>query len=247
MKHLFLIGKNLNHSKSKSIHSFLLNELCLSDVVYENLEVSETNLHSILSSLNSPDVLGANITIPYKEYAANFFNNPNPINTIYKTPNGIQTTSTDFLGFIKTLSGIDLNKFDIFIFGSGGVSKSISSGFASFGVQSKTVSRNGSINYDNFEQFKTKQCLLINATPLGTVGEFENATPTDKISEGDVVYDLVYNPAVTNFMKLGMRKNCRVFNGMDMLIYQAIFSMELFLNKQLNVDASFSVIKRNLK
>lgn len=223
-----------------------MKNLEVENVVYENLETSEENILNVLREMSSENILGANVTIPFKEIAAEFFNNSNPVNTIYKNGNDIQTTSTDFKGFRKTLEDVCLEEYDIFVFGSGGVSKSISFGFGSEGISPIIVSRPGKINYNNFSNFKTKKAILINATPLGTLGKFQNESPTTKFSKDDIIYDLVYNPEVTKFIRDGNEKSCLTFNGLNMLIYQAIFSMELFLNKQIKVDEMFENIKKEI-
>ena len=245
---LYLIGKNIAYSKSKQIHTTILNHLGISNVTYENLDVGDDEIHNVLDSLKDKNVLGANVTIPYKELAGNYFNNLVPVNTIYKTTNGeIETTSTDFKGFQKSITGLNLSDYDVFIFGSGGVSKSICLGLNSIDIFPTIVSRTGIVNYENFKEYRTKQSFLINATPLGTIGKYENQSPTDCVFPNDIVYDLVYNPEETKFIKIGKENGCRTFNGLDMLIYQAIFSMEYFLNDVLDVDELYSVVKEQLK
>lgn len=248
MKKLYLIGKDISHSKSKDIHTIILKTLNISNVVYENLDVGEDEILNVLESLRDENVLGANVTIPFKETAGDYFGNPTPVNTIFKSANGeILTTSTDFRGFRKALNYLKFHDYDVFIFGSGGVSKSISLGLNTIGINPTVVSRTGIVNYQNFNEYKTKKSFLINATPLGTLGKYENESPTELITPGDIVYDLVYNPEETKFIKIGKEKGCKTFNGLDMLIYQAIFSMEYFLNEALDVDSLYSIVKANFK
>lgn len=245
---LYLIGKNISYSKSKEIHTIILKHLGLSNVVYENLDVCEDNIHTALESINAKDVLGANVTIPYKEIAGAYFGKSAPINTLFKSMNGeILTASTDFRGFRKSLNYLKFCDYDVFIFGSGGAAKSISRGLNTIGISPIVVSRTGEVNYENFKNYKTKNAFLINATPLGTFGKYQNDSPTDCVSPNDIVYDLVYNPEQTKFIKIGKENGCRTFNGLDMLIYQAIYSMEYFLNEVLEVDELYSVVKENLK
>ena len=241
---IFLIGSEISYSKSRIIQNAALNFLGYSNIVYENYDTY--NFQDAFEKLSSENVLGTNVTIPFKEVAGNYFNTK-PINTIFKRNSKLFCASTDFQGALKAIENkISLKDFDIFIFGSGGVSKSLEIGFIDLGYSPKIVSRTGEINYENYLEHKTKQTLFINCTPLGTLGKFQEDSPTNIFSKDDVVFDLVYNPLKTKMIKIAEEFGCQTISGIDMLIFQAIYSLELFLNEELNFTEIEKVMRNAL-
>ena len=87
---------------------------------------------------------------------------------------------------------------------------------------------------ENCLDYKTKQTLFINCTPLGTLGKFQEDSPANVFTKDDVVFDLVYNPEKTKLLKIAEEIGCQTISGIDMLIFQAVYSLELFLNEELN-------------
>ncbi len=243
-KKIFLIGSEISYSKSSIIQNSALKHLGFSDIIYENLDTKD--FQKAFEILTQENVLGANVTIPFKEVAGKYFNTE-PINTIFKRDSKLLCSSTDFQGALKSIEQkIDLKDFDIFIFGSGGVSKSLQLGFNKLNMFPKIVSRNGEINYGNYLEHKSKQTLFINCTPLGTLGKFQEDSPTNVFTKDDVVFDLVYNPVKTKLLKIAEETGCQIISGMDMLIFQAIFSLELFLNLDLNFTDVEKVMRKSL-
>ena len=75
-----------------------------------------------------------------------------------------------------------------------------------------------------------QKLLIVNTTPLGTfpnINEFPNI-PYNNLNNNHILYDLVYNPKETSFMKKGIERGSRVINGLKMLEYQAEKSWELW-------------------
>lgn len=241
---IFLIGSGISYSKSSIIQNATLKYLGFSDIVYENYDTYD--FQDAFEKLSSENVLGANVTIPFKEVAGNYFNT-SPINTIYKRDSKLLCSSTDFQGALKAIERkLDLKDFDIFIFGSGGVSKSLETGFRNLGFTPKIVSRSGEINYENYLEHKTKRTLFINCTPLGTLGNFQEDSPANVFTKDDVVFDLVYNPEKTKLLKIAEEIGCQTISGIDMLIFQAIYSLELFLNLDLKFHDVEKVMRKAL-
>ena len=137
---IFLIGSGISYSKSSIIQNAALNFLGYSNIIYENYDTYD--FQDAFEKLSSENVLGANVTIPFKEVVGNYFNT-SPINTIYKRDSKLLCASTDFQGALKAIERkLDLNDFDIFIFGSGGASKSLETGFRNLGFFTKDCFKN---------------------------------------------------------------------------------------------------------
>ena len=92
--------------------------------------------------------------------------------------------------------------------------------------------------------------ILINGTPLGMEGidrDFENFSFLDKLKNGALVYDLIYNPPMTNLLKESARRGFEVINGFRMLIYQGLMADEFFLDRKLDFKPFTEKIEEKLK
>ena len=135
---------------------------------------------------------------------------------------------SDYYGFKKSLKPL-LKKHHkkALILGTGGASKGVAFALDELGIKYKLVSRNNKantidysqINKDTFDQFQ----IIINCTPLGTSPNIEACPniPYDYFTDKHIAYDLIYNPAETQFLKNAKSKGAKIKNGLDMLIYQA--------------------------
>jgi shikimate dehydrogenase len=101
--------------------------------------------------------------------------------------------------------------------------------------------------YSNIEKSKEKDAIIasadfiINAT---SVGQHDKNVPykIEKLKKGAVVYDIIYNPARTEFLKLAKKKGARIYNGLDMLIYQGMHAFKLWTGR----DSDYLVIRKAL-
>ena len=177
-----------------------------------------------------------------------YFKEKNPANVLYKDSKNIKLTSTDFKGMKKCFDDISISfdDYDIILLGSGGVSESFKRGFESIGKNVITVSRNSDINYSNLDGFKKKQSIIFNCTPLGTTGKYENESPLSLFDKDDIVFDCVYNPIETKFLKTAKDFGCLTVSGIDMLVNQAIYSLEYFLNVELDFQELKKIMKASL-
>jgi len=121
------------------------------------------------------------------------------------------------------------------ILGSGGASKAIQYVLNELGIGFKIVSRKASEDTITYLELCLtviqNHKLIINTTPLGTspdMGSFPDI-PYDLLSEDHLLYDLVYNPTETKFMKLGMQKGAKAVNGYEMLKLQAEKSWQIWV------------------
>jgi len=199
-------------------------------------------IEDFLGLLEDKNLKGINVTIPYKEKVIPFLDKVEgnakeigAVNTI-KIEGGKTTGyNTDIWGFEQSLKPLlkDHHKKAL-IFGTGGASKAIKFVLDKLEISNKFVSRKKqgdcfTYNDINVNVLNTYQ-VLINTTPLGLYPNIDKAPaiPYQHLSDVHLSYDLVYNPEVTKFMKMGKQQGAIVKNGYEMLCFQADRSWEIW-------------------
>ena len=158
------------------------------------------------------------------------------VNTIVWESDGTTTGhNTDHVGFQKALEEvIKTPPKNALILGTGGASGAIKFVLDKLDCNYSFVSRNptsAQLSYDALDEALMEQAdLIVNTTPLGTFPAVEKAPPLPYqwINNKHLLFDLIYNPSETAFMKLGKSKGAKTTNGYKMLIYQAEKSWELW-------------------
>ena len=242
-----LIGFPLGHSFSKDF----FNEKFANEGVnakYINFEIpSIDNLPEILDS--NPELRGFNVTIPYKEKVISFLDSVSAearaigaVNVVKVTHKGNNTIlkgyNSDVIGFTKIIEPLlDKNHKKALILGTGGASKAINYGLKSLGLQTVFVSRYErpeTIQYEKITPDIIKEySVIVNCTPCGMyphVDECPNL-PYDAMNTHTILYDCIYNPDETLFMKKGKQYGATVKNGLEMLLLQAYASWDFWNEK----------------
>ena len=117
--------------------------------------------------------------------------------------------------------------------GNGGASKAVQYVLTKNKINFKVISRSGEIKYENLSNLDiVNNLILINATPLGMYPNVHSfpKIPYNLLSEKHLVYDLVYNPKETVFLKKARKQKCKVSNGYQMLLNQADLSWKIWEN-----------------
>lgn len=233
MKSYGLIGKSLKHSFSKEYFTKKFERDNL-EARYENFEFE--SVESIRSYFEErKDVLGLNVTIPYKQSIIPFLDELDDsakeigaVNTIKISEGKWIGYNTDFYGFMTSLKPFLENTHDrVLVLGSGGASLAIQYSLKLMDIPFHVVSREkgkGDLTYEDLNEHVIKACkLIINTTPVGTFPDIEEAPslPYENISSEHLVYDLVYNPDRSKFLALAEAQGAMVMNGLDMLKHQA--------------------------
>ena len=186
---------------------------------------------------NTKGLKGLNVTIPYKEQVIPFLDKVNKkaqaigaVNTIRITKKGkLVGYNTDCYGFKKTLKPfIKSHHKKALILGTGGASKAIAYTLDEMGITYQYVSRKLSdgvgFSYETLtEDDISDNQIIINSTPLGTFPNIEDCPniPYHAINEKHILFDLIYNPEETKFLKLGNKNQATTINGLRMLEFQA--------------------------
>lgn len=238
MRKFGLIGFPLSHSFSKKYFTNKFEKEGIADAEYELFPIKTIEELPKLIAEN-PDLVGLNVTIPYKEQVIPLLDALDPkaeaigaVNTI-KIENGkLIGYNTDYNGFKDSLiKFIGQNQLPskALILGTGGASKAVKATLEDLSIQYQFVSRkpeDGQLSYEevnsSLDHFITSS-LIINTTPLGMSPNEANLPelPYDQLSQNHFLYDLVYNPMKTAFMQKGIDAKCWVKNGLEMLHGQA--------------------------
>lgn len=229
-----LIGKELGHSFSKTFFTYKFEKENRKDT-YENFELQHIEEFPRLIEKN-PDIKGLNVTIPYKKSIIPFLDRLDKeaeaigaVNTVkFRKDGKMVGYNTDHYGFAQALTNFfPLKDKTSLILGTGGSSNAVQYVLETMGFDFEIVSRKSSIDFIAYDQISPElladHYLIVNCTPLGTTPQIEQCPklPYQHLSKDHVLFDLVYNPRETEFMKRGFMKGARVCNGLKMLEFQA--------------------------
>lgn len=250
MKRYGLLGYPLTHSFSKRYFTEKFEKENI-DSKYDNFEIDNINkFPSIIK--NNPEIVGLNVTIPYKEQVLPYLDELNDsareigaVNTIRVQPTKsgvfLKGFNTDTYGFETTIKPfINKHHKKALILGTGGASKALKYVLTKLGIEFISASiedlKDKEIRYEDIDKkMMLERTLIINATPLGTFPKVDASPPIpyEFITDRHFLFDLVYNPEVTQFLSKGMEKGATVKNGYEMLLQQAIKSYEIWNEKEL--------------
>ena len=244
LKQFGLLGKNISYSFSQKYFTKKFKELQLEDCSYKNFDLQKIEDFPLILNENVDHIKGFNVTIPYKEEIFKYLDEIDPDAETIGAVNVIKVLqdlrlkgfNTDTFGFEHSLRPLlKGNVKHALILGTGGASKAVAFVLNKLNIDFKFVSRtskdNKTISYKNLNKHMIKHSLLIiNCTPLGTYPNIENLPqiPYKYLTTNHILYDLIYNPAVTLFLKKGKEKGCVVKNGAEMLQLQADQSWEIW-------------------
>ena len=240
-KQFGLVGKGIGYSFSKTYFQkkFIENK-SFTNYNYKNFDIE--NISEIEEIFEIKNLAGLNITIPYKEKVIPYLNELTAtaqqigaVNTVVFKNKKALGDNTDIVGFenaLKLFIGTSSKK--ALVLGTGGASKAVKFVLKKNKIDLITVSRNPKKNEMNYDDINQKMInnypLIINCTPLGTKPKIEEAPniPYNYIGPENYLFDLIYNPIQTKFMRIGLEKGAKVCNGYHMLIQQAEASWKLW-------------------
>jgi shikimate dehydrogenase len=234
-KRFGLLGRNINYSFSKGYFTDKFNNENFTGCTYENFDIAEIAVFPQLTKSTS-DLKGLNVTIPYKETVIPFLDKLSKkaeqigaVNTIKITKKGkLKGYNTDYYGFKKSLQPLlQPHHKKALILGTGGASKGVAFALDELDIPYTFVSREtkeNAIDYNriNATTFDNYQ-IIINSTPVGTSPNVDAfpLIPYEFFTAKHIAYDLIYNPAETQFLKKAKEQGAQIKNGLDMLIFQA--------------------------
>jgi shikimate dehydrogenase len=246
MKVLGLIGYPLSHSFSKKYFAEKFRSAGIQDFIYENFEIKDINdLPALLESY--PNLCGLNVTIPYKEEVTKYIHTLDisaqkvgAVNVIkILAGQRLEGYNSDYYGFRTSLEswlGGHISNIRSLVLGTGGASKAVRVVLEDCNIPYKTVSRDTDkgdlVYYDLIEahHILDNHQLIINTTPSGMYPHINEAPhlPYDRLNDNYFLYDLIYNPEETLFLRKGKETGAQIKNGLEMLELQAEKSWEIW-------------------
>lgn len=233
-----LIGFPLSHSFSKVFFADKFSKENISGCAYENFPIPSIEEFPGLWA-NYEELEGLNVTIPYKQAVIPYLDELSDaaraigaVNCIRKKNGKLTGNNTDVTGFSRSLQPLlQPHHTKALVLGTGGAAKAVKYSLAQLGIAFSEVSRSGPITYDALNESVMKEhTLIVNTTPLGMYPNELDAPPIPYEYTGaqHLFYDLIYNPAETQFMKNGAAQGATVKNGHEMLVLQAEASWEIW-------------------
>lgn len=242
MRKFGLIGYPLGHSFSRNYFNDKFLQEKITDCSYFNFELKD--IHQLKEVLADPELMGLNVTIPYKQSVIAYLQELDPVvqqtgacNCIRIRNRQLQGFNTDVTGFGKSLK----EKWKpedrkALILGTGGSSRAVAYVLNKMGIPVLFVSRKrtgapDSLLYEEItEEIMHTHSLIVNCTPLGMYPEINSSPPIpyEWLTAKHYLFDLIYNPALTEFLRKGEVAGARVKNGSDMLKIQADASWEIW-------------------
>ena len=243
IKQFGLIGFPLSHSFSKKYFADKFQREGIVDAAYELFEIENISLVESIFSL--PNLKGFNVTIPYKhdimEYMDDFDHSAKKVGAvnvvkIHESGKRIGYNS-DYYGFRTSLEKwLEGAEVQALVLGVGGAAKAVFAVLDDLEIEYLKISRDASKGDLTYESLKQKpkvlaeHRLIINTTPLGMAPKTEFKPELDYalVGKGFFLYDLIYNPAETSFLKNGKNMGAKIKNGLEMLELQAEKSWEIW-------------------
>lgn len=244
MKVFGLIGYPLSHSFSKKYFTQKFEKEKIEGCNYELFEIDSIQKFRSLLKEQGAALSGLNVTIPYKQEVIPFLDEIDPaaqrigaINVIKPIGGGkLKGYNSDYYGFLNSLKPM-VNSFEgkkALILGTGGASKAVKTALEDLGVSYLYVSRTAKESVISYEQITPElikeYTIIINSTPLGMSPNVDACPelPYEALTAEHVLFDLVYNPLETTFMKKGLAQGAKVKNGLEMLELQAEKAWEIW-------------------
>ena len=245
MKKFGIIGYPLGHSFSPGyFNEKFANEGI--DAHYDKYELPViTDLQAIIDY--TPDLCGFNVTIPYKEKVMSYLDNVSPgaraigaVNVVKVTRKDGDTPylegyNSDVIGFMRSIEPLlDKHHKKALVLGTGGASKAVSYGLHQFGIETVLVSRSQKDKTIQYQQITpellNEYTVIVNCTPCGMAPHFNECPdiPYEALTKQHLLYDLVYNPDETLFLKKGKAQGALTKNGLEMLLLQAEAGWEIW-------------------
>lgn len=245
MRKFGLIGYPLGHSFSQKYFTEKFSRENINDCSYDNYPLKHIEQLTGLIAGN-PELCGLNVTIPHKTEVLRFIDVMEPsideigaanVLKFRRTGNAITVYgfNTDVTGIRDSITPyMRDNLKNVLILGTGGSSKAAAYTMKTLGLDVAFVSRNGKgeiLSYNDLlpDHFRSID-IIINTTPLGMYPDISTKPEIDYslLNEKHILFDFVYNPEYTSFLKAGKERGCTIITGLKMLYSQADQSWDIW-------------------
>ena len=268
-----VVGHPVRHSLSPVIFGFLARQL-KKRLVYRAIDIVPEDVCASLKLCSQVSFVGFNVTIPLKEEVIPYLSSLSSeakavgaVNVIHFDGCSTVGYNTDVMGIMKTLSknNVQVKGKSVVVFGAGGAARAVAYAVGKEGayrvwIRNRTFAKGEKLcaslqdQLPNLEfvaarsirQIRDEICLYVNATPLGMEGfPLESRLPKTVPSDS-AAFDLVYKPRLTPFIQSARRQGIKAIGGLDLLIWQAIGTWEIWFGPVSDRSEICSSLKRLL-
>jgi shikimate dehydrogenase len=266
-KSFAVIGDPIDHSLSPNIHSAAFRELNL-DSSYIGYRIPKGELEGGIEGLKKIKINGFNITIPHKIEMMKYLDKIDEscsiigaVNTVVNNDGVLKGYNTDMDGFLEPLKkrDVSIQNSNVLLIGAGGAARAIVAGIAKEKAKSIDIANRTIENAKELSEFAGKIGLSANAKKIEDIDNLENydiiinatsiglkneTSPIsfEGIKEKTIVYDIVYAPMNTDFIKKAKEKNAEIIYGYEMLLGQATRAFEIWHG----IEAPYNAMKKAL-
>ena len=262
-----VIGDPIAHSKSPNMHNSWFDEMEI-DAAYVPIHVKSKELENAVASLKTLGASGWNVTIPHKQTIIPFLDELDPIaqkmgavNTVVRLSDGrLKGYNTDGAGFVHSLEEVIGKKNkdqEVLLIGAGGAARGIAFALQHYGYHKLTITNRTvekaeeiidelgegeAVTLEAAERTLDKFGILIQSTSVGLANsEFKLPLSLEKLQEGAIAADIVYNPLMTPFLLEAKKKDAKIVNGLGMFVHQGAIAYNYWLKQYPNTN---NMIKR---
>ncbi len=258
MKKYLVIGNPIEHSLSPLLHNFWIKKHGV-NAIYEKKLLEKNDIEKTLNDMRESETEGINVTVPFKKYVIPFLDQlsdtakkTQSVNTIFKRQNKLIGDNTDVYGFSEAikLTNLNLKNKKALILGAGGVTPSIILALKNMGILEIVLSNRTKAKAEDLKKSfpflkvinwgeTTKSDLIINATSIGIKEKEEIKLDNSKL-DGQLFYDVIYNPSETKFLENAKKLGKKTENGKNMFIYQALKAFEIWhgIRPEINTEVN---------
>jgi len=263
-----VIGDPIDHSLSPNIHSAAFRELNLENS-YIAYRIPKGELSEGIESLKKIKIDGFNVTIPHKVEMMKYLDKMDEscsiigaVNTVTNNEGILKGYNTDMDGFLDPFKKKEIKMQDkkVLLLGAGGAARAIVAGVTKEKAKHLTIANRTLENANNLAQFANKIGLdadaitienvgndlkdydiIVNATSVGLKNE-PSPISLESIKPETIVYDIVYMPMNTDFLKKAKKKGAKIIYGYEMLLGQAVRAFEIWHG----IEAPYNAMKKAL-
>ena len=246
MKKYLVIGNPIDHSLSPLLHNFWIRKHGI-DAIYEKKLLKQNDIETIISEMRKKKIQGINVTVPFKKDVIPFLDKlsetakrTQSVNTIFEEQDKLVGDNTDVFGFSEAIKSTNFNLKNkkALILGAGGVVPSLVLALKNLGILEIILSNRTKAKAEDLKKNfpflkvinwgeKIKSDLIINATSIGIKQNEEIKFDYSKLN-GQLFYDVIYNPSETKFLENAKKSGKKIENGKNMFIYQAMKAFEIW-------------------
>ena len=277
MKRFALLGEPLGHSLSPALHKAIYRQLEIDDASYRTVELPEERLKSFFSGFRVGGFDGVNVTTPHKAAVISMLDEVdtkakliNAVNCINRVNNKLTGYNTDILGFAYSLrqTGVEVEGNQFAIIGAGGSAQAVGAVLAEGGAKRVSIFNRSperseelktTINavnedvevaihaLDELSDSSDFDCV-VNSTIVGMSPNVKDSPVPNGFFVGDTLaFDLIYNPKQTAFLAAAEKAGCNTANGMQMLVAQAVYSVEIWMGGNIVAHVDMNALVRDLE